>query len=348
MFRIDSAQTMSADSQVTGSRACPLCQDRKALKLSDKSRSGATLHTVLCIGCGLVRSDPLPHDPVSFYSEHYRLEYKGTYRPKAKHVVRAGLVALDRRQKLAHLLNPGLRLLDIGSGGGEFAYLMQRSGLTVVGVEPNVGYAEYSAQTYGLTILKGFVQHQSLEADAFDLVTMWHVLEHTEDPPGILRFVCRALKPGGAIVIEVPNIFATCQSPRSTFHEAHLYNFSEQTLCLAAEMAGLSVESISYSADRGNVLVIARKPSAGDDMRGLPEREPQPYDRSALVAAIYNSVKSHTPIRHFFSGQPLLRLLGKLRRALREHQLTKQNKDEQLLQRVYQSSLGESGDTRIF
>ncbi len=343
---------MFADSQVTGSRACPLCQDREALKLSDKSRSGATLHTILCTGCGLVRSDPLPHDPESFYSEHYRVQYKGTYRPKAKHVVRAGLVALDRRRKIAHLLKPGLNLLDIGSGGGEFAHLMRQSGLKVIGVEPNIGYAEYSAQTYGLAIRKGFVQHQTLEADAFDLITMWHVLEHTEDPPEILRFICRALKPGGVLVIEVPNIFATCQSPRSTFHEAHLYNFSEQTLSLAAELAGLTVESILFSSDGGNLTLTARKldinPAALHDATLAGKRDVPAYDRKALVAAIYKSVKGHTPIRHFLSGQPLIRLWGKLQRSMREHQFIKQNKDAELLQSLYQPSLGNSGDTRVF
>ena len=65
--------------------------------------------------------------------------------------------------------------------------------------------------------------------DSFDVITIWHVLEHTEDPCFVLGKLRSLLKPQGVLVVEVPNIEAICQSPKSTFHEAHLFNFNLDT-----------------------------------------------------------------------------------------------------------------------
>lgn len=85
------------------------------------------LRTVICAKCGLVWSDPLPHNPRDFYEDSYRVSYKGTYSPKPKHILRAGNVALSRYQKIEKLLSKPLSILDVGSGGGEFSYLLKET-----------------------------------------------------------------------------------------------------------------------------------------------------------------------------------------------------------------------------
>jgi uncharacterized Zn finger protein len=86
-----------AVSQVnTCSIPCNLCGGIEVSILSNRSRSGKPLQTVICQACGLVWSDPRPHDARQFYEEEYRLSYKHTYSPKSKHVLRAGRVALYR------------------------------------------------------------------------------------------------------------------------------------------------------------------------------------------------------------------------------------------------------------
>lgn len=235
---------------------CNLCGGTEVSILSTRSRSGNPLRTVICQACGLVWSDPRPHDARQFYEAEYRLAYKNTYSPKPKHVVRAGKVALSRFGKIAQLLSSQKTVLDVGTGGGEFAYLLQSLGHVVNGIEPNRGYADHSIQQYGLTVRVGFVQDATFDPASFDIVTIWHVLEHTEDPGFILARLRSWLKPDGVLVVEVPNVEATCQAPRNTFHEAHLYNFNVVSLRRLAKKQGLYETSHLISQDGGNITMF--------------------------------------------------------------------------------------------
>jgi 2-polyprenyl-3-methyl-5-hydroxy-6-metoxy-1,4-benzoquinol methylase len=302
--------------------ACNLCGGHEVRELSRRSRSGQPLRTVACIACGLVWSDPRPHDARRFYEDEYRLAYKHTFEPKPKHVLRAGKVALARLRAIEPYLRPASRVLDVGSGGGEFAYLLQSRGHDVLGVEPNRGYADYAAREYGLHIERGFIDDVALPAANFDLITIWHVLEHTEHPAAVLARLRSALKPGGVLIVEVPNVEATCQAPRSTFHEAHLYNFNRATLARMAERAGLEPLALSLSADGGNIFaafgpqaspasVAARAPSVDGELPGDCEL-PGNCERIAAI------VRDHARRPHWLSAHPYRRAALRLGRMLAE------------------------------
>ena len=238
---------------------CPLCDSQHIEQLSNSNREGGPLRTVICSDCGLVWSDPFPHDPRAFYENDYRLAYKSSYQPKAKHVYRAGQVALTRLQKIQSLIASPQTLLDVGVGGGEFAYLIKSLGHKVLGIEPNLGYANYAKSQYDLNLQIGFIQDVQFAENNFDLITIWHVLEHTEDPLQVLSKLGSWLKPDGTLVVEVPNIEAICQSPKSTFHDAHLFNFNLASLSKMAERAGLKTRDHLLSADGGNLTVFFNK-----------------------------------------------------------------------------------------
>lgn len=291
---------------------CNLCGSAEATVIARKGRSGAPLRTVACRGCGLVRSDPRPHDARRFYSEDYRLEYKGSFVPRPKHVLRAGRVALSRLALIRPLLRPGLRILDIGSGGGEFAYLLSRLGHRVEGVEPNRGYAEFSRREYGLQVHRGFIDEVVLEHGSYDLITIWHVLEHTENPAGVLRQLQQALAPEGVLVVEVPNVEGPRRSASSTFHEAHLYNFNEATLSAIGAGAGLLPQSVTPSADRGNLVAVFRQDPALQQAAACPLALAANHDR---VAA---SVLGHRPLAYWTSARPYARIAHHLWRPLTE------------------------------
>lgn len=289
---------------------CALCGGRTATVVGTRGRDGNALRSVACTGCGLVWSDPRPHDTRQFYEEDYRRAYKDTVEPKPKHVLRAGRVALDRLSRIADLLRPGLRVLDVGSGGGEFSYLLASRGHRVTGVEPNIGYAEYARREYGLDVLRGFIGEVPLEPASRDLVTIWHVLEHTEDPPAVLRRLREVLVPGGLLVVEVPNIEATCQSPRSTFHDAHLVHFNVQTLGAMAAHCGLRTVRHGLSADGGNLTMVFTP--EGAPQAGLAAPLPGNHARVAGVLA------GHRPLTHLLRPQTLARTLRRLGGALEE------------------------------
>jgi len=147
---------------------------------------------------------PFPHDPRHFYEEDYRVDYKNTYTPTSKHILRAGKVALTRYSKIKHLLVDQQTILDVGTGGGEFAYLLKSLGHDLHGIEPNKGYAEHSVAEYGLNLQIGFIQDGQFNNESYDVITIWHVLEHTEDPCFVLSKLHDLLKPQGILVVEVP------------------------------------------------------------------------------------------------------------------------------------------------
>ncbi len=294
---------------------CNLCGGKEVAILSNRSRSGKPLQTVICRACGLVWSDPRPHEARQFYEEEYRLAYKQTYSPRPKHVLRAGKVALSRFEKVAQLLSCRKTVLDVGTGGGEFAYLLHALGHSVSGVEPNRGYADHSIRDYGLTIQVGFVQDAVFSPESFDVVTIWHVLEHTEDPGRVLALLRSWLKVDGMLIVEVPNIESTCQAPKSTFHEAHLYNFNVVSLRRLARKHGLHEAWHLISRDGGNITMFLT-PSQSSLEGPYEVVIPGNYEWVSRI------VRGHSDLRRHLTPLPYLRLWQRLYRSLMERRET--------------------------
>ena len=321
-----------SDNKTASASHCPLCDSQQIEPLSNRNREGTPLRTVICLDCGLVWSDPFPHDPRAFYENEYRLAYKSSYQPKAKHVYRAGQVALTRHQKIKPLIRSPQTLLDVGVGGGEFAYLMKALGHAVSGIEPNLGYANYAKTQYDLNLQIGFLQDAQFADNSFDVITIWHVLEHTEDPLQVLSKLGSWLKPQGTLVVEVPNIEAVCQSPKSTFHDAHLFNFNLASLSKMAERAGLSTQQHLLSADGGNLTVFFNKADSAITASD--------WHLPGNAEMIKQIVLNHTPFRHYTSLAPYLRFARRLFRNIGEFKATRTSKDNKsLLDTLYSQIL---------
>jgi 2-polyprenyl-3-methyl-5-hydroxy-6-metoxy-1,4-benzoquinol methylase len=281
--------------------------------LSTRSREGEFLRTVICKQCGLVWSDPFPITPSNYYEKDYRIKYKGVYTPRIKHVFRAANVAISRYKKIKNYLNGKKDVLDIGSGGGEFLYLISRMGFNAQGVEPNEGYGNYSQTEYGLNVKVGFIQNSEFDDNSFDLITMWHVLEHTDNPSNILMKVHSWLRDSGLLVIEVPNVEATCQSPKSTFHAAHLFNFNADTLSLLLGRTGFSVVHKTIAKDGGNIFLIANKTDSVNNQLSI----------DGNYKKIQGIVKRHTIVSHYLSHFPYSRFLRKIFKIVTERKASK-------------------------
>jgi SAM-dependent methyltransferase len=304
---------MQQNHQEACSNPCNVCGGTDIAVLANHSRSGKPLRTVICHACGLVWADPLPHNPRTYYEDDYRVEYKGTFTPKPKHILRAGKVALYRRKLLGKWIAQPKKILDVGTGGGEFAYLLQSLGHDVSGIEPNKGYAEFSRQEYGLNVQVGFIQDIQQPDASFDLITIWHVLEHTENPCDVLTKLYALLKPQGILVVEVPTIEATCQSPKSTFHEAHIFNFNLATLRKLGEKVGFTEVEHKVSADGANITVFFQKNTAIDGLvKGNALKIPGNAER------IINIVKNHTAVKHYLTAWPYQRFFCRMKRMLSE------------------------------
>ena len=89
---------------------------------------------------------------------------------------------------------------------------------------------------------------------SFDVVTMYHALEHVEDPSAILSRLRGWMAESGVLLIEVPNVEAVCIAPAHRFHFAHFYNFNRDALEALGRKAGFEPVETTTSPDGGNLI----------------------------------------------------------------------------------------------
>lgn len=145
-------------------------------------------------------------------------------------------------------ITPGLKLLDVGCGGGYFLRIARRLGAEVQGVEPSVFGAEQTRKA-GLPVFEGTLEEFVADHPGakFDLITASHVLEHVPEPVKTLEVMGGLLAPGGYIWIGVPNAACPFNSGpmRGRWHSVdlpyHLMQFTPESLARAGREAGLEV-----------------------------------------------------------------------------------------------------------
>lgn len=161
-------------------------------------------------------------------------------------------------------------LLDVGSGTGAFAFTMQQAGWNVTGLEPDEIARANALKNYKLQLEKLSNLH-NLHDDTFDVITLWHVLEHVHDLQGYLEKFFKILKPTGRLVIAVPNYtsydagfykqyWAAYDVPR------HLYHFSPKSMHVLLAQKGFEIEAVKPMwFDSFYVSMLSEKYKHGKD-----------------------------------------------------------------------------------
>ncbi len=112
------------------------------------------------------------------------------------------------RQRLA-LLNgvaaPGMAVLDVGAGRGRFVLSACRVGFDARGIEPSARGFVAAAQL-GVEVARAGIEDATVAEHSFDAITLWHVLEHLDDPGQALSRIYGWLRPGGGLLVGVPNL----------------------------------------------------------------------------------------------------------------------------------------------
>jgi 2-polyprenyl-3-methyl-5-hydroxy-6-metoxy-1,4-benzoquinol methylase len=120
-----------------------------------------------------------------------------------------------------------------------------------MGSELNEEAATYARERLGLPVTTQMVEDAAFPDGEFDLVILWHVLEHVRSPRAMLTEVARILKPGGTLLVAVPN-FGSLEARlggRDWFHldvPRHLTHFTRATLQHALDNAGLTISSTNF------------------------------------------------------------------------------------------------------
>jgi len=294
--------------------ACNLCGERDYEVVGERDRDGRPLRTTICRRCGLVWTNPRPtlEALADYYGAHYRADYKHMPAPTPRKVLRGMLGALDRRRLIGPLMKDGARVLDVGCGAGELVFALRAAGIEAEGLEPDEAYARYAREALGVPVRTGTVDASSIAPASWDVVTMFHALEHVGNPLATLRRLSESLTPGGVLIVEVPNVEAVCQAPPHRFHYAHLFSFSPGTLQALAARAGFGPLDVSLSGDGGNILGVFRE-DASAAARVAARRDQ--YERTRRL------LRAHTAAGHYLSATPYSRAIGRFRRRLREARL---------------------------
>ena len=143
------------------------------------------------------------------------------------------------------------RALEIGCGGGAYLLALREQGWEVHGVELSPDLAQHAREELGFDVRTGSAETALVEFpdDHFDLVAMWHVIEHLSDPSAVLAEIRRVLKPGGRLIMELPNFAGLSRFVLRTYWMAldlprHLYHFTPETLQAMLARAGLRVVAV--------------------------------------------------------------------------------------------------------
>jgi ubiquinone/menaquinone biosynthesis C-methylase UbiE len=142
-------------------------------------------------------------------------------------------------------------LLDVGCGTGDFLLICKNSGWTVTGVEPNVK-AKIAAENKlkGKSDSEIYSEINQLKSEAqFDVITLWHVLEHVPNLEAYISTLKKLLKPNGVLIVAVPNFKSYDASYYKQFWAAfdvprHLWHFSKKSIHLLFEKHEMSVVKI--------------------------------------------------------------------------------------------------------
>jgi 2-polyprenyl-3-methyl-5-hydroxy-6-metoxy-1,4-benzoquinol methylase len=309
--------------RIKASRPCPISGSSDAYEVCSEDRHGKSLRNIISADSGLIYVDPVPFENTEqFYKTEYRKSYKGVHQPKPKHVYRAGNVALQRFSQLSELLPKCARCLDAGSSSGEFVYLLRKRGFDACGVEANLPYAEYSQKELGVPVsISPFSEYESDEK--FDLITMFHVLEHLENPVRDLSCLAGFLKPGGKLVIEVPNILYPNMAFSHKWHPGHLFSFTDQTLSLLLEKSGFKVITCKPIGDNGNLWGIFE-----------PTKHREPEVQPSLALQNFDELENGRR-KYFLNVQNYFKFIPKMLNQLVEKKATKAKKGKEILDELY-------------
>ena len=250
--------------------SCPICgADRAELHVQAPDRfhpqSGASYQIQRCMHCSMIYLNPRPREENSsqFY-EHadylpftsltasrsfaariYEFLRRANLRWKRK-VITEFLQRTDGQRPTGNGQMTIGNLLDIGCGTGEFLLEMKNAGWQVEGLERNERAANWAREHHRITISAGSVEQLAASTRQYDLITMWHVLEHLYHPGQALEILASRLRDHGWLLIAVPNIdgidarvyksnWVALDSPR------HVNHFSLETLGRLANQHGLTL-----------------------------------------------------------------------------------------------------------
>ncbi|MBN2614277.1 MAG: methyltransferase domain-containing protein [Bacteroidales bacterium] len=249
---------------------CPICGETHSteyLRTKDYFLTGEQFTLKQCAGCGFVFTSPRPDDvKLSHYyqSNNYLSHHSRGFSPLR--LVYQFLRKRNIRNKfrLVSQFSSIGSLLDIGCGTGELLDYFQNQGWKATGIEPDATARNFASDRWGLTVY-GEDQIPTIENESYDVITMWHVLEHVSNLNERISDIHRILKNKGNFVAAVPNFLSWDAQHYGSYWAAwdlprHLFHFSQKNIIQLTEKHGFKyIKSIPMVWDSYYISLMSEQ-----------------------------------------------------------------------------------------
>ncbi|MEO0592923.1 MAG: class I SAM-dependent methyltransferase [Myxococcota bacterium] len=234
---------------------CPACGGSHWLAeaIVRDMADGSPYRLARCRGCGLVRTVLDVDEERSTIAERHhvgdRADAATRFSPAVEQILRK--LRRARASNVAALLPKSSgSVLEIGCGRGELLAELASMGFRVQGTELSESIAA-SARNRGIDVRCDPLHAESFSPRHFDVVVMWHVIEHLQRPDQVLQWCGRWLKADGAVVVAAPNLdsWQARVAGSGWLHldvPRHRWHFSLSTLARLAARAGLTIDSTAH------------------------------------------------------------------------------------------------------
>jgi 2-polyprenyl-3-methyl-5-hydroxy-6-metoxy-1,4-benzoquinol methylase len=242
------------------------------LTVKDHSVSGEEFQLIFNEELDMLETFPQPKaEKLSDYyeSEDY-ISHTDTKRNLLEYVYHSvRKIALKKKLKLINSFNSETKsLLDIGCGTGDFLETALNANWTITGIEPNAQARAIANSKTNNAVFQTEYLHQ-LNPNSFDVITLWHVLEHLPDLEHQIKLVKSLLKPNGTLVIAVPNYKSYDALHYKNFWAAydvprHLWHFSKTAISELVKKENMKlVQTLPMMFDAYYVSLLSEKYKSG-------------------------------------------------------------------------------------
>jgi 2-polyprenyl-3-methyl-5-hydroxy-6-metoxy-1,4-benzoquinol methylase len=258
---------------------CPLCSSQKIVRVLTSKDYFLTLREFnvdTCNSCGISFTNPIPSEaetPTYYHSDNYISHGRKTFSffYTVYKIVRT--FSLQWKTEIVRqAIGEKGSIMDYGCGTGDFLLTCKEKGYQILGVEPSRKAREEASGKLGRVVNSNL---DSLGERKFDIITLWHVLEHVPDIKTTIATLKSHLNQKGTLIIAVPNhksydanqykqYWAGYDLPR------HLWHFDQEILAKIIENAGLQFEKvIPMKLDSYYVSILSSKYMPGNKLINL-------------------------------------------------------------------------------
>lgn len=287
---------------------CPVCGSElfdPFISGKDFFLTGESFQIIKCRNCGFRFTNPRPEagELGKYYESSEYISHsdnkQGLFATLYQQVRK---YTLGQKFVLVKRFHQNGEILDIGCATGHFLSLMSKHGWKTTGIEPDKKTRERAISEFGLNV---FAEEQLdlFPNSSFDVITMWHVLEHVSDLNVRLLQIRNLLKPAGTFIVAIPNS-NSYDAKKYGSHWAgydlprHLYHFTKEDIKLLMEKHGFKIEKVlPMRFDAFYVCLLSEKYKSGK-LRWLPAlwngfwsnvKARQKFGHSSLIYIIKNN-----------------------------------------------------------